>query len=129
MEARSDCGQNERPPAKAKVACMRELTPDDLGVLLSFFVVLLIFFSVDFHIVRKRGEKATRPDRIFAIISAVGGVLSALALLLTWVAMFLPDNVRSDDVPMVFIPGTISIVCAAVLSLEVVAHRVRRMKD
>lgn len=108
---------------------MRDLDAADLGVLLSFFVVLLIFFSVDFHISRRHKEKVTAGTRFFAIVSAVGGAVTAVALVLTWVALFLPTNMQAADVPLVFVPGSIAIACGAILSIEVVLKRVIQMRD
>jgi len=112
---------------------MRALTADDLGVLLSFFVVLLIFFSVDIHLRRARHAASATPPttgmRFFALLSAAGALVSAVALLLSWIALFLPEDSALIDVTFVFVPGSLAILCAVVLCIEVVARRALTLKD
>lgn len=108
---------------------MRDLNADDLGVLLSVFVVLLIFFGVDFHITRKRTQLPTRSTKAFAVVSAIGEGATGIAIILTWISLFLPDEFRIIDTWLVFIPGSIAILCALILTIEVVTHRVRQLSD
>lgn len=106
---------------------MRELDPADLGILLSVFAVVLIFFGIDFRVSRKDATRHKRRALTFAIISVIGEATAALALILTWVALFLPPEAERIDTWLVFIPGSIAMVCAVVLTGEVVAGRVAKL--
>lgn len=102
---------------------MRNLTVDDLGVMLSFFVVLLLFFGVDFHVTRKRSMQ--RRAKTFAFISVIGEAATVVALILAWVTIFMPDVWELLDTLLVFIPGTVATLCAVVLTAESVVARFR----
>jgi small-conductance mechanosensitive channel len=102
---------------------MRDLDPNDLGLLLSVFAVLLIFFGIDFHISRTDAARHRRRAVLFAVISVIGEATAALALVLTWVAIFLPLEAQSIDTLLVFVPGSIAMLCAVVLTGEVVTMR------
>lgn len=105
------------------VAGMRELTPDDLGILLSVFAVLLIFFGIDFRVSRRVAQLYKRRAFAFAVISVIGEGTTAIALVFTWVALFLPPEAQSIDTMLVFVPGSISMVCAVILTGQVVTGR------
>lgn len=105
------------------VAGMRELTPDDLGILLSVFAVLLIFFGIDFRVSRRVAQLYKRRAFTFAVISVIGEGTTAIALVFTWVALFLPPEAQSIDTMLVFVPGSISMVCAVILTGQVVTGR------
>lgn len=104
---------------------MRDLTPDDLGVLLSVFVLLLIFFGIDFRMSRSDATRHKKRALVYAVICLIGEVFTALALILTWVALFLPNSAEWIDTLLVFVPGSVAMVCAVILTGEVVASRVR----
>ena len=104
---------------------MRDLTPDDIGVLLSVFVLLLIFFGIDFRMSRTDTTRHKKRSLVFAVICLVGEAFTVLALILTWVALFLPDSAEWIDTLIVFVPGSVAMVCAVILTGEVVASRVR----
>lgn len=97
---------------------MRELMPDDLGLLLSVFAVLLIAFAIDFHFSTKAERQHRRSALFFGIVTLVGELMTALALVLTWVALWSPAAWEAIDDLLVFVPGSISISCAVVLTLD-----------
>lgn len=108
---------------------MRDLDPNDLGLLLSVFAVLLIFFGIDFRISRSDATRHRRRALTFAVVSVIGEASAAVALVLTWVAMFLPVEARFIDTLLVFIPGTVAVICAVLLTGEVVTTRVLGLRQ
>lgn len=106
---------------------MRELDSADLGILLSVFAVLLIFFGIDFRLSRSDTTRHRRRALAFAGISLLGNATTALALVLTWVAMFLPPDAEQIDTWLVFVPGSIAALCAVVLTGEVAVSRALRL--
>lgn len=102
---------------------MRELTPDDLGILLSVFAVLLIAFGIDFRMSRRSALRHHRRAVAFAIVSVTGELMTAIALVLTWVALWSPEAWERIDNLLVFVPGSIAIVCAVILTIETVTVR------
>ncbi|MGP6171086.1 hypothetical protein ACTU6U_06455 [Microbacterium sp. A196] len=107
---------------------MRELTTDDLGLLLSVFAVLLIAFGIDFHFSTKGVAKHRRATWFFGIVTLVGEVMTALALVLTWVALWSPAAWEAIDNLLVFIPGTIAIICAVILTVDKITVRLERLR-
>ncbi|MBX6750747.1 MAG: hypothetical protein IRY85_13930 [Micromonosporaceae bacterium] len=103
---------------------MRELTSGDLGLLLSVFVLLLIAFGVDFHVSRKQAERHHARAFIFTVMSLVGEASTAIALVLTWTALWSPAAWERIDNLLVFIPGSIAVLCAVTLTIEALAGRV-----
>ncbi|WP_256074569.1 hypothetical protein [Streptomyces sp. PpalLS-921] len=89
----------------------------DMVTLISFLAVLLIFFSID---VRSRDSADSKPwhARLFEWSSRVGGIATALALALGWVDLFLPDETSPIHVVFVAVPGSVAVLCAIVLGLE-----------
>lgn len=104
---------------------MRDLTADDLGVLLSFFAVLLIAFGFNFHVSRKQIQSNPKTARFFLTISAVGEGFTVIALILTWISLFLPAEFNMIDTWFVFIPGSIALICAVIITTETVLNRMR----
>lgn len=102
---------------------MRELTNDDLGLLLSVFVLLLIAFGVDFHVSRRKAEHHHTRLLVFSVASMVGELSTAVALILTWTALWSPTAWEHIDNLMVFVPGSIAVFCAVALTFETVATR------
>lgn len=103
---------------------MRELSSDDIGLLLSVFAVLLIAFGLDFHLSR-RSIRRSRRGAIFAgVVSLVGESATALSLVLTWVALWSPAAWERIDELIVFVPGTIAVLCAVILTGEKALNRV-----
>ena len=51
---------------------MRELTADDLGLLLSVFAVLLLAFATNFHFSRKEVRRHRRAAIVFVGLSFLG---------------------------------------------------------
>lgn len=102
---------------------MRELDPLDLGVLLSVFAVLLIFFGIDFRVSRRSAHRYRGRALLFTSISLLGEVATVVALILTWIALFLPPEAESVDTLLVFVPGSLAILCAVVLTVESVGGR------
>jgi len=107
---------------------VRELTTDDLGLLLSVFAVLLIAFGIDFHFSTKAVTKHRRATWFYAIVTLIGELMTAVALVLTWVALWSPAAWEAIDNLLVFIPGTIAIVCAVILTLDKITARLERLK-
>lgn len=101
---------------------MRQMPSNEMVNLISFLAVLLIFFSID---VRSRVAGTSDPwhVRFFGWTSRVGGVATALALCLGWVDLFLPDEGSPIHVAFVFAPGTVGVLCAIVLGLEMLWQR------
>ncbi|WP_300265764.1 hypothetical protein [Microbacterium sp.] len=108
---------------------MRELTTDDLGLLLSVFAVLLIAFGIDFHFSTRAGAKHRRAPWFFGIVTLIGELMTALALVLTWVAVWSPAAWEAIDDMLVFIPGTIAIICAVVLTIDKILARLERLRN
>ncbi|MEU3711498.1 hypothetical protein [Streptomyces catenulae] len=101
---------------------MRQMPSSEMVTLISFLAVLLIFFSID---VRARESPGSGPwhARLFEGASRVGGIATALALALGWVDLFLPDEGSPIHVALVAVPGTVAVVCAIVLGLEMLWQR------
>lgn len=106
---------------------MRELTVGEFGVLLSLFAVLLLAFSADFHLSRKSVRSHHRAAVAFACISLVGELSTAIAILFTWIALW--SETAWDRIPdmWVLVPGSLSVLCALLLTIETVVGRARRM--
>lgn len=96
---------------------MRQMPSADMVSLISFLAVLLIFFSID---VRSRESAAGRSwaAGLFEWASRVGGVATAAALALGWIDLFLPDESSPIHVVFVAVPGSVAVLCAIVLGLE-----------
>lgn len=99
------------------VRVMRAMPSSEMVSLISFLAVLLIFFSID---VRSRESAESDPwhARLFGWTSRVGGVSAAVALTLGWVDLFLPDEGSPIHVAFVAVPGSVGVLCAIVLGLE-----------
>lgn len=96
---------------------LRHMPTGEMVSLISFIAVLLIFFSID---IRSRELEAADPwhARLFHWTSRAGGISSALALTLGWVDLFLPDEGSPIHVAFVAVPGSIAVLCAVTLGLE-----------
>lgn len=103
---------------------MRELSTDDLGLLLSVFALLLISFAIDFHVAKGAVARHRRRALFFASVAMVGEFMTALALVLSWVALWSPAAWEKIDDLLVFIPGSIAMLCAVVLTVEKTLARV-----
>lgn len=101
---------------------MRTMPSAEMVSLISFLAVLLIFFSID---VRSRDSGASKPwhASLFEWASRVGGIATALALTLGWVDLFLPDENSAIHVAFVAVPGSVAVLCAIVLGLEMLWQR------
>ncbi|EGD55750.1 hypothetical protein [Gordonia neofelifaecis] len=102
---------------------MRELTNDDLGLLLSLFAVLLLAFAANFHFSRKAVRRHRAAASAFVLLSFLGELSTVIALLLTWIALWSPAAWDRIDDLLVFVPGTVAIGCAVVLTVESVYAR------
>ncbi|MCF8589385.1 hypothetical protein [Gordonia liuliyuniae] len=103
---------------------MRTLTADDLGLLLSLFAVLLLAFGANFHFSRKSVRRHRKAALAFVGLSFLGELSTVIALTLTWVALWSPAAWDRIDDLLVFVPGTIAIVCAVLLTIESVGSRI-----
>lgn len=101
---------------------MRQMPSADMVTLISFLAVLLIFFSID---VRSRDTAATKPwhGHLFEWASRIGGIATAVSLALGWVDLFLPDEGSPIHVALVAAPGSVAVLCAIVLGLEMLWQR------
>ncbi|GGQ89652.1 hypothetical protein OIE82_19640 [Streptomyces althioticus] len=101
---------------------MRQMPSSDMVSLISFLAVLLIFFSID---VRSRTTGVSKPwhAHLFEWAARVGGVATAVALALGWVDLFLPDESSPIHVALVAAPGSVAVLCAIVLGLEMLWQR------
>lgn len=107
---------------------MRELSAADLGMLLSLFAVLLIAFGIDFHVSKRSAAQHRGRALFFVGVSLVGEAMTALALVLTWVALWSPAAWEHIDDLLVFIPGSIAVLCAVVLTGEKTVGRVLALR-
>lgn len=87
----------------------------ELVSLISFLAVLLIFFSID---IRNRIRGDAWHELLFEYSSRVGGISTAIALTLGWVDMFLPDESEAIHVALVAAPGSLGVLCAILLGVE-----------
>ncbi|GAB08989.1 hypothetical protein GOARA_026_00190 [Gordonia araii NBRC 100433] len=108
---------------------MRELTSDDLGLLLSVYAVLLLAFAANFHFSPKSVRRHRRAAMVFAIVNFIGEASTAIALLLTWVALWSPRAWERINDLLVFVPGSLAIVCAVFLTFESVWARIKRIAE
>jgi hypothetical protein len=101
---------------------MRQMPSSDMVSLISFLAVLLIFFSID---VRSREPAVSKPWHayVFEWSSRIGGIATALSLTLGWVDLFLPDEGSPVHVAFVAVPGSVGVLCAIVLGLEMLWQR------
>jgi hypothetical protein len=116
----SPAGAPHGRPGLYKMPRVRELTSDDLGLLLSVFAVLLIAFGVDFHFSRKDVRRHHPAALVFAVVSLAGELATALVLVLTWVALWSPAAWERIDDLLVLVPGSIAVLCAVTLTIETV---------
>lgn len=101
---------------------MRQMPSADLVSLISFLAVLLIFFSIDVR-ARESGGAQSWDALVFEWASRVGGVATALSLALGWIDLFLPDESSPIHVAFVAAPGSVGVLCAIVLGLEMLWQR------
>ncbi|CND74025.1 Uncharacterised protein [Mycobacterium tuberculosis] len=101
---------------------MRQMPSSDMVSLISFLAVLLIFFSID---VRSRISAPSKPwhARFFEWASRIGGIATALSLALGWLDLFIPDRTSPIHVAFVAAPGSVGVLCAIALGLEMLWQR------
>ncbi|MBA0052074.1 hypothetical protein E0L36_14545 [Streptomyces sp. AJS327] len=101
---------------------MRQMPSSEMVDMIAFLAVLLVFFSID---VRSRESPGSGPwhARLFEWASRLGGIATAVALTLGWVDLFLPDEGSPIHVAFVAVPGTVAVLCAIVLGLEMLWQR------
>lgn len=103
---------------------MRDLTSDDLGILLSLFAVLLLAFAANFHFSRKAIARHRAAALGFVALNLLGEAATVIALLLTWVALWSPKAWEQIDDLLVLVPGSIAMLCAVALTFESVYARI-----
>lgn len=96
---------------------MRQMPSSELVSLISFLAVLLIFFSIDIRS-RNRAAEDQWHERLFEWTSRIGGVSTAFALTVGWLDLFLPDEGGGFHVIFVAIPGSVGVIAAIVLGVE-----------
>ncbi|MEB4614012.1 hypothetical protein [Leucobacter sp. M11] len=101
---------------------MRDMEPDQLVELASLLVTLMIFFSID---AKHRFNRKPHGERnLFHTISMVGGIATAVAFAVVWVELFLPEENKSIDVLLYFLPSSIAVLAALILAFELlVLHK------
>lgn len=97
-----------------------DISQENLGVVLSLFAVLIVSFGIDFRFSRTAALLHPRWTRFFLWVTVIGEVSAALALMLTWVAVWSPRTWERLDDKLVLIPGTVAIVCVLVLTIKTV---------
>lgn len=107
---------------------MRELTADDLGVLLGLFAILLIAFAIDFRFSLRAARRHRRSTLLFGGVALLGETMTALALVLTWVALWSPVAWERIDNLLVFVPGSIAIGCAVFLTVDKIVARLEHLR-
>ena len=108
---------------------MRELSSDDLGNLLSLFAVMLLAFAANFHYSRKNARRHRGWATFSVTVNFFGEVMTVIALLLTWVALWSPYAWEQIDDMLVLVPGSIAVLCAVILTFESVAARTLNILD
>lgn len=103
---------------------MRTLSTDDLGLLLSVFALLLVSFAIDFQVAKSTIARHRRRAVFFASVAVVGEFTTALAFVLSWVALWSPVAWEKIDDLLVFIPGSSAVLCAVILTAEKTLARV-----
>lgn len=98
-----------------------ELTRDQLSEFAGLLVTLLIFFSIDAKFRFKRRDSSEKA--LFRLSSIVGGISAVTALAVVWVELFLPEDNKTIHVLVYFVPASVAIVAAFVLSVEVIFMR------
>ena len=84
---------------------MRDLSSDDLGLLLSVYAVLLLAFAANFHFSPKMVRRHRRSALAFVVVSFLGELSTVIALMLTWVALWSAKAWERIDNLLVFVPG------------------------
>lgn len=107
---------------------MRELTTDDLGVLLGLFAILLVAFAIDFRFSVRAARRHRRSVLLFGTVALIGEMATALALVLSWVALWSPTAWERIDNMLVFVPGSISIACAVFLTVDKIVGRLEHLR-
>lgn len=98
-----------------------ELQRDQLVELAGLLVTLLIFFSIDAKY--RFNRKASSTKTLFRLSSISGGIATVVALAVVWVEQFLPEDNTSIHVLAYFVPASLAILAAVVLSIEVLFLR------
>lgn len=104
------------------VCAMRPMPSSEMVSLISFLAVLLIFFSIDIRS-REPGDDDPWHVQLFEWTSRIGGVMTAVALCLGWIDLFLPDEGSPIHVAMVAVPGSVGVGGAIVLGIEMLWQR------
>lgn len=97
-----------------------DISQENLGVVLSLFAVLIVSFGIDFRFSRASALLHPKLTRFFLWITVIGEVSAALALLLTWVAVWSPATWETIDDKLVLVPGTVAILCVLILTIKTV---------
>lgn len=98
---------------------LRPMPSVEMVSLISFLAVLLIFFSIDIRS-RARADDDPWHVQMFHRTSRIGGISAALALTLGWVDLFLPDEGSPIHVALIAVPGSVAVLCAVTLGLEMI---------
>ncbi|MBO1901754.1 hypothetical protein J4H92_07295 [Leucobacter weissii] len=100
---------------------LQELGTGQLVEFAGLLVTLMIFFSID---AKYRFSRTGGTARIlFHGASIVGGIATAVGLVVVWIEMFLPEEDRTIHLLMYFVPASVSVLAALVLAVEVIFLR------
>nr|WP_246372426.1 hypothetical protein [Gordonia humi] len=88
------------------------------------FAVLLLAFAANFHFSRKAVRRHRKAAMGFVVLSFLGELSTVIAMMLTWVALWSPGAWERIDDLLVFVPGTLSVTCAVLLTVESVWSRI-----
>ena len=103
------------------VMLVTELSRDQLSEFAGLLVTLLIFFSIDAKFRFRRSDASQKT--LFRVSSIVGGLAAVTALAVVWVELFLPEDNKMIHVLVYFVPASLAIIAAFVLSVEVIFMR------
>lgn len=101
---------------------MRDMPSSELVSLISFLVVLLLFFSIDTKARERRGDLSLK-GRIYHWVGHTGGIATGLALIVAWIDLWLHDDDPTIHVSYIAIPGSIGVLCAVLVGLEMLLER------
>ncbi len=96
---------------------MRILAAEEMIGFISFLAVILVFFAID---IRSRDtDRGLWHELLFEYTSRIGGISAAVSLAAGWVFVFTESPTGVVHLVLLATPGTISVLCAIVLGVEI----------
>src|SRR5690625_4925921 len=84
---------------------------------ISYLAVLLVFFAID---IRSRDtDRGLWHELLFEYTSRIGGISAAVSLAAGWIFVFTESPTGVIHLVLLASPGSISVVCARVLGIEI----------